>query len=70
MVGGRHKVVRLQLNDVRVKQSLLQRADEILREVGADAFAYLSDTSPVGFDLRLADFVAIVEVDRRIEIRF
>jgi hypothetical protein len=50
------EVVRLQLNDVRVKQSLLQRADEILREVGADAFAYLSDTSPVGFDLRLADF--------------
>jgi hypothetical protein len=50
------EVVRLQLNDVRIKQSLLQRADEILREVGADAFAYLSDTSPIGFDLRLADF--------------
>ena len=50
------EVVRLQLNDIRVKQSLLQRADEILREVGAEAFAYLSDTSPIGFDLRLADF--------------
>ena len=50
------EVVRLQLNDVRVKQSLLQRADEILREVGAETFAYLSDTSPIGFDLRLADF--------------
>ena len=50
------EVVRLQLGDVRVKQSLLQRADEILREVGAEAFAYLSDTSPIGFDLRLADF--------------
>lgn len=50
------EIVRLQLNDVRVKQSLLQRADEILREVGAEAFAYLSDTSPIGFDLRLADF--------------
>ncbi len=50
------EVVRLQLNDVRVKQSLLQRADEILGEVGAEAFAYLSDTSPIGFDLRLADF--------------
>ena len=50
------EVVRLQLSDVRVKQSLLQRADEILREVGAEAFAYLSDTSPIGFDLRLADF--------------
>ena len=50
------EVVRLQLSDVRVKQSLLQRADEILREVGAEAFAYLSDTSPIGFDLRLAGF--------------
>ncbi|MCE3019157.1 MAG: BREX-2 system phosphatase PglZ [Pirellula sp.] len=50
------EVVRLQLNDVRVKQTLLQRADEILREVGAEPFAYLSDTSPIGFDLRLADF--------------
>lgn len=50
------EVVRLQLNDVRVKQTLLQRADEILREVGAEPFAYLSDTSPSGFDLRLADF--------------
>ena len=39
-----------------MKQSLLQRADEILREVGAETFAYLSDTSPIGFDLRLADF--------------
>ncbi len=50
------EVVRLQLNDVRVKQTLLQRADEILREVGAEPFAHLSDTSPIGFDLRLADF--------------
>lgn len=50
------EVVRLQLNDIRVKQALLQRADEILREVGADSFAHLSDTSPIGFDLRLADF--------------
>lgn len=50
------EVVRLQLYDVRVKQSLLQRADEMLREVGAEAFAYLSDTSPIGFDSRLTDF--------------
>jgi len=50
------EVVRLQLGDMRVKQSLVQRADEILKEVGAEAFAYLSDTSPIGFDLRLADF--------------
>jgi hypothetical protein len=50
------EVVRLQLSDARVKQHLLQRADEILREVGAEAYAYLSDTSPTGFDLRLATF--------------
>ncbi len=50
------EVVRLQLNDVRVKQALLQRADDILREIGAETFAYLSDTSPIGFDLRLAEF--------------
>lgn len=50
------EVVRLQLNDVRAKQLLLQRADEILRDVGAESFAYLSDTSPIGFDRRLADF--------------
>lgn len=50
------EVVRLQLSDVRVKQVLLQRADEILKEVGAEAFAYLSDTSPIGFDLRLGNF--------------
>ncbi len=50
------EVVRLQLNDARLKQQLLGRSDEILREVGAESFAGLSDTSPLGFDLRLADF--------------
>ncbi len=34
----------------------LQRADEILSEVQADDFAYLSDTSVIGFDQRLARF--------------
>ncbi|MEO2032275.1 MAG: BREX-2 system phosphatase PglZ [Planctomycetaceae bacterium] len=48
-------VVRLGLSDSRLKQQLLTRADEILREVGADSHAWLSDTSPIGFDLRLAD---------------
>jgi hypothetical protein len=32
----------------------IQRADEILREVQADTLAHLSDTSPLGFDQRLA----------------
>ena len=50
------EVVRLQLRDARLKQQQLNRSDEILREVGADSFALLSDTSPVGFDLRLAEF--------------
>ena len=50
------EVVRLQLSDTRLKQQLLQRADEILREVGAESHAWLSDTSPHGFDLRLAEF--------------
>ena len=50
------EVVRLQLSDTRLKQQLLQRSDEILREVGAESHALLSDTSPLGFDLRLADF--------------
>ncbi len=49
------EVVRLQLSDTRLKQQLLQRTDEILREVGAETHALLSDTSPLGFNLRLAE---------------
>jgi hypothetical protein len=50
------EVVRLQLTDPKQKRQQLLRADEILAEVGADSFAYLSDTSPLGFDQRLASF--------------
>ncbi len=50
------EVVRLQLTDPKQKRQQLQRADEILGEVGAESFAYLSDTSPLGFDQRLAGF--------------
>ena len=50
------EVVRLQLTDPRMKRIQLQRADEILRDVQAEAFAYLSDTSPLGFDQRLARY--------------
>lgn len=50
------EVVRLQLTDPKQKRQQLQRADEILGEVGAASFAYLSDTSPLGFDQRLAGF--------------
>ena len=50
------EVVRLQLRDSRLKQQQLMRSDEILRELGADNFASFSDTSPLGFDRRLAEF--------------
>ena len=50
------EVVRLQLTEPKEKRAQLQRADEILQEIGADSFAYLSDTSPHGFDQRLATF--------------
>lgn len=52
------EVVRLQLTDPRQKRQQVQRADEILSEVGAESFAYLSDTSPLGFDLRMVRFGA------------
>ena len=41
---------------LRAYRQTLQRADEILSEVQAEGFAYLSDTSPIGFDQRLARF--------------
>jgi hypothetical protein len=50
------EVVRLQLTDPKSKRQQLGRADEILGEVGAESFAHLSDTSPLGFDQRLAAF--------------
>lgn len=50
------EVVSLQLTDAQLKRRQLQRADDILREVQADASAYLSRTSPLGFDQRLARF--------------
>jgi hypothetical protein len=50
------EVVRLQLTDAKVKRQQIQRADEILREVQAEAFAHISNTSAIGFDQRLAAF--------------
>lgn len=50
------EVVRLQITDQRLKGFLIQRADEILQEVGAEEFAYLSTTSPLGFGQKLARF--------------
>jgi len=50
------EVIRLQITDQRLKGSLLQRADEILQELGAERFAQLSSTSPLGFAQRLERF--------------
>lgn len=50
------EVVRLQLTDAQRRRGQLNRADDILREVQAEAYAYLSDTSSLGFDQRLARF--------------
>lgn len=44
----------LQQFDSAQKHQLLQRTDQILQEVGAESFAYLSNTSPTGFEQRLA----------------
>lgn len=51
------EVVSLQLtDDWRKRRALLNRADEILEELQAEAYAYVSDISPLGFDQRLARF--------------
>ena len=46
----------LPLTDAQLTYRQLSRADDILREVQADPSAYLSRTSPLGFDQRLARF--------------
>ena len=54
-------VVRaLRHTDGRLHRQLLKRADDILSELGAESFAHLSDTSPLGFDQRLARFGELV----------
>ncbi len=51
------EVVRsLQHTDARLYRQIVQRADDILREVQADNFAYLSETLPLSFEQRLASF--------------
>lgn len=46
----------LRHTDTKAYRQTLLRADEILGEIQADSFAFLSDTSPRGFDQRLARF--------------
>jgi len=51
------EVVTLQLNAFpKLRRAQLDRADEILRDVQADGYAWLSDTSPLGFHQRLARY--------------
>lgn len=53
------EVISLQLSDEKdskARRDLLSRADQILSELGADSFAYVSRTSPVGFAQRLARY--------------
>ena len=44
----------LRKKESKTYRQTIQRADEILREIQADGLAHLSDTSPLGFDQRLA----------------
>jgi hypothetical protein len=48
------EAVRLLDGDPATRARLLHRADDILRDVQAEAFAHLSDVLPRGFDQRLA----------------
>jgi hypothetical protein len=48
------ETVRLLDGDPRVRDQLLHRADQVLREVQAEDFAHRSDVLPRGFDQRLA----------------
>ena len=50
------EVIRKDFSDEKLKRPQLQRADEILVEVQAESYAWVSDTSPLGFEQRLARF--------------
>lgn len=50
------EVIRLQITDEKSRELILKRADAILKEIGADTHAWLSDVSLVGFDQRLGAF--------------
>ena len=48
------EAVRLLDSDVRARNQLLNRADEILRDVQAEEYAHLEDMLPRGFEQRMA----------------
>lgn len=51
------EVINLRLPiDIQLKENILNRADEILQEIGASHLAHLSEISPLGFNQRLESF--------------
>ena len=51
------EVINLRLPiDIQLKENILNRADEILQEIGASQLAHLSEISPLGFNQRLESF--------------
>ncbi len=48
--------VRRGVRNARDAIFLLEKADAILKAVGAESFAYLSDSSPLGFEQRMSRF--------------
>lgn len=55
------EVLRLQMPDPQQKAKILDRLDEILYSINAEAFAYLSDVSPLGFQQRLTRFAGCLK---------
>lgn len=50
------EIATLRISDVRQKQQVLARSDEILSDVGAKDYAWLSQTSLDGYSQRLVNF--------------
>jgi hypothetical protein len=50
------EVIQKHLEDINLKNQLLQRADDILQDLGIESLAYLSSTSPLGFEHGLLQF--------------
>lgn len=49
-------VVRHGFTESKERNNWLEQSDAILQSVGAEAFAHISDVSPLGFEQRLAQF--------------
>jgi hypothetical protein len=49
-------LLRVQFPEVRSRRAWLEQADDVLRALAADPYAYLSDSTPLGFEQRLGRF--------------